>query len=146
MTTSAFVLCAIRLVKLSPGQTSNSFPSFEYVFFEMIFVYQQKYGSLVSSCQVWNCKFKQIKMSISMLLKVLRLGSTVVHCHVMKEVVFVLGIVHKWRHGSRGRGYQGFCDNFTEASEIKSVTIGGWGVKNVPKLRDVIYGQPLSRK
>ncbi len=30
-----------------------------------------------------------------------------------------------------GRGYQGFCDNNTKASVIKSVTIGGGEVKNV---------------
>jgi hypothetical protein len=43
-----------------------------------------------------------------------------------------------------GRGYQGFCDNSTKASVIKSVTIGEAGVINVPKLRGVIYGRPLN--
>ena len=39
-----------------------------------------------------------------------------------------------------GRGYQGFCDNSTKAIVLKRVTMGGGGVKNYPKLRDVIYG------
>jgi hypothetical protein len=52
------------------------------------------------------------------------------------------GVVHKWRHGRRGKG-QGFCDNSTKASLIKSVTKGGGGVKKCPKLRNVIYGRPL---
>jgi hypothetical protein len=42
-----------------------------------------------------------------------------------------------------GRGYQGFCDNSTNALLIKSVTMGGGGVNNYQKLRDVIYGRPL---
>ncbi len=41
-----------------------------------------------------------------------------------------IGPVDKWRHGFRGRGYQGFCDNSTRALALKSVTIGGGGVKN----------------
>ncbi len=40
------------------------------------------------------------------------------------------------------RGYQGFCDNSNRATLIKSVTMGGGGVKNYQKLRDVIYGRP----
>ncbi len=43
-----------------------------------------------------------------------------------------------------GRGYQGFWDNSTKALLIKSVTIGGGGVKNYQKLRDVIYERPLN--
>jgi hypothetical protein len=43
-----------------------------------------------------------------------------------------------------GRGYQGFCDNSTKALLIKSVTMGGGGVKNYEKLRDVSYGRPQS--
>ncbi len=42
-----------------------------------------------------------------------------------------------------GRGYQGFCDNSTKVLLIKSVTMGGGGVENYEKLRDVIYGRPL---
>ncbi len=42
-----------------------------------------------------------------------------------------------------GRGYQGFCDNSTYAFVLKSVTMGGGGVKNYLKQRDVIYGRPL---
>jgi hypothetical protein len=42
-----------------------------------------------------------------------------------------------------GRGYQGFCDDSTKALVLKSVTIGGGGVKNYQKIRDVIYGRPL---
>ena len=45
-----------------------------------------------------------------------------------------------------GRGYQGFCDDSTKALVLKSVTMGGGGVKNYQKLCDVIYGQPLNRK
>jgi hypothetical protein len=41
-----------------------------------------------------------------------------------------------------GRGYQGFCDDSTIALVIKSVTMGGGGVKNYQILRDVIYGRP----
>ena len=41
-----------------------------------------------------------------------------------------------------GRG-QGFCDDSTKAFTIKLVTMGG-GSEIVPKLRDVIYGRPLS--
>jgi hypothetical protein len=43
------------------------------------------------------------------------------------------------------RGYQGFCDNSTKALLIKSVTMGGGGVKNYQKLRDVIYERPHGR-
>jgi hypothetical protein len=39
-----------------------------------------------------------------------------------------------------GSGYQGFCDNRNKASLLKSVTMGGGGVENHRKLRDVIYG------
>jgi hypothetical protein len=42
-----------------------------------------------------------------------------------------------------GRGYQGFCDNSTKALVIKSVAMGGGGVKNKNTLRDVIYITPL---
>ena len=42
-----------------------------------------------------------------------------------------------------GRGYQGFCDDSTKALVLKSVTMGGGGVKNYQKLRDVIYGRTL---
>ncbi len=45
-----------------------------------------------------------------------------------------------------GRGYQGFCDNSTKALVIKSVTMGGGGVKNYQILRDVIYGRHLRGK
>ena len=34
----------------------------------------------------------------------------------------------------------------TKALVIKRVTMGGGGVKNCPKLRDVIYGRPLRVK
>ncbi len=53
------------------------------------------------------------------------------------------GAVHKWRHGLRGRGFQGFCDNSTKVLLIESMTMGRGGVKNYQKLRDVIYGRPL---
>ncbi len=39
-----------------------------------------------------------------------------------------------------GRGYQGFCDNSNKALLLNSVTMGGGGVENHRKLRDVIYG------
>ncbi len=42
-----------------------------------------------------------------------------------------------------GRECQGFCDNSTKPLVMKSVTMGGGGVKNDPNLRDVIYGRPL---
>ena len=60
-----------------------------------------------------------------------------------------LGIVRKWRHRLRGRGYKGFCDDSTEALELKSVMMGeevSKIVKNYQKLRDVIYGRPFSDK
>ncbi len=41
-----------------------------------------------------------------------------------------------------GSGYQGFCDNSTKALLLKSVKMGGGGVKSYQKLCDVIYGQP----
>ncbi len=56
-----------------------------------------------------------------------------------------LGVVHKWRHALGGRGCQGFCDNITNALVMKSVTMGGGGVKNNSNLHDVIYGWPLKR-
>ncbi len=37
------------------------------------------------------------------------------------------GTVHKWRHGLRGKGYQGLYDNGTKAVVLKSVTMGGEG-------------------
>ncbi len=37
------------------------------------------------------------------------------------------------------RGYQGFFDNSTKALLLKSVMMGGGGVKNYRNLRDVIY-------
>ena len=43
-----------------------------------------------------------------------------------------------------GRGYQGFCDNSIKALFQKRLTMGGGGVKNYSKLRDVINGWPLS--
>ncbi len=43
----------------------------------------------------------------------------------------------------KGGGDKGFCDNSTKALVLKSVTIVGGGVKNYPKLRDVIYWWPL---
>ncbi len=50
------------------------------------------------------------------------------------------GVVHKWRHGLKGRGYQGFCDDSTKALVIKSATMGEGVSKNYQLLRDVIYG------
>ena len=44
----------------------------------------------------------------------------------------------------RWKGYQGFCNNSTKALVLKGVTMGGGGVKNYPKSRNVIYGWPLS--
>jgi hypothetical protein len=41
-----------------------------------------------------------------------------------------------------GRGYQGFCNNSTKALLIKTVMMGGGGVKNYQKLRDVIFERP----
>ncbi len=40
------------------------------------------------------------------------------------------------------REYQGFCDNSTKTLLLKSETMGGGGMKNYQKLRDVIYGRP----
>ncbi len=51
----------------------------------------------------------------------------------------IFGVIHKWRYSLEG---QGFCDSSTKALVIKSVTMGE-GVKNCPKLRDVIYGRPF---
>ncbi len=43
-----------------------------------------------------------------------------------------------------GRGYQWFCDNSVKALLLKSVTMGGRGVKNLnKKLRDVFYERTL---
>jgi hypothetical protein len=38
--------------------------------------------------------------------------------------------------------FQGFCDNSTEAFIIKMLTVG---VKNCPKLRDVMYSRPQNK-
>ena len=45
---------------------------------------------------------------------------------------------------SLGGAGQGFRDGCTKDLGIKSVTMGGGGAKNCPKLRDVIYGRPLT--
>lgn len=45
-----------------------------------------------------------------------------------------------------GWGYQGYCDNSIEALVLRSVTIGGGGVKKYQKHRDVIYVRPLKPK
>ena len=42
-----------------------------------------------------------------------------------------------------GRGGQGFCGGSSKALVIKSVSMGGWGIKLCPKLRDIIYGRPI---
>jgi hypothetical protein len=42
------------------------------------------------------------------------------------------------------RGYQGFCDYSTKDLILKSVMMGGEGVKKYQVLHDVIYGRPLS--
>ena len=42
-----------------------------------------------------------------------------------------LRVIHKWRHGLRGGGGQGFCDDSTKALVIQSVTMGGGDVKIV---------------
>ena len=55
----------------------------------------------------------------------------------------LLGVVHKWRHGLRG--YQGFCDNSTKALVLNGAMMGGGGVKNYSKSRDVIYGRSLTK-
>ena len=55
----------------------------------------------------------------------------------------MLGVVHKLRHGFRGRG-QLFYDDRTKTLVIKRVTIGkGGGAKNSPKLRN-IFGRPFT--
>jgi hypothetical protein len=55
-----------------------------------------------------------------------------------------LGVVHKWRHGLRARGGQGFCDNSTKAIVLKSVTIwGGGGSKNVKNCVTSFMDDPL---
>ena len=41
---------------------------------------------------------------------------------------------------------RGFCDDSTKALVIKSVTMGGDGVKNYQTLRDIVYGWPLRRE
>ena len=43
-----------------------------------------------------------------------------------------------------GGGGQGARNNCTKALAIKSVTMGGGGLKNCFNLRDVIYGRPLT--
>ncbi len=52
----------------------------------------------------------------------------------------ILGVVHKWRHGIRGKG---FCEDSTKALVIKSVTKGVGVVKNYQILCDISYGRPL---
>ncbi len=37
---------------------------------------------------------------------------------------FDLGFAHKWRHGLREEGHQGFCDDSTKPLLIKSMTMG----------------------
>ncbi len=37
-----------------------------------------------------------------------------------------LGVVHNIRHGFRGEGCQGFCDNSTKALVMKNLTMGEW--------------------
>ena len=44
-----------------------------------------------------------------------------------------------------GGGGQGFFDDSTKALVTKRLTMGGEGVKNCQKLRDVIYGRPLTK-
>ena len=53
---------------------------------------------------------------------------------------FGKGFVHRWRHGCRGTG-KVFCDDSITAFVLNSVSRGR-RVKNSPKMRDVIYGQP----
>ncbi len=43
-----------------------------------------------------------------------------------------------------GGGIKEFVTTVLKVLLIKSVTMGGGGVKNYQKLRDVIYGRPLS--
>ncbi len=60
-----------------------------------------------------------------------------------KNSILGLGIIYKWRHGLRGSGYQGFCDDSNKFLLLKSVTLGGKGIKKDPKLRDAFHGWPL---
>jgi hypothetical protein len=52
-------------------------------------------------------------------------------------------IVHKWRHGIRGRTNQRFYDDSSKVWAPKIVTMNEGGVKNDPKWNNVIYGWPF---
>ncbi len=54
----------------------------------------------------------------------------------------LLGIVHKWRHGRRGM--EVVKDFMTTVVNNKKVMMEGGRSKKCPKLRNVIYGRPLS--
>ena len=52
-------------------------------------------------------------------------------------------VVCKWRHGLRGRGVSRILwRQYTKVLLLKCVTMGGGGVKKLPKFCDVIYGRP----
>lgn len=70
-------------------------------------------------------------------------------CHILfwwhgAKPNLILGVVYKWQHDIWGRGYQGFCDNSTEALMLKRVMMGGRGCQKLLKLRDVINVLPLN--
>ncbi len=54
-----------------------------------------------------------------------------------------LGVVHKWRHGLRGEGVSRFCDDSVKALVIKSVTMGGGGVKIIKYCVTSFMDDPL---
>ena len=58
---------------------------------------------------------------------------------------FCLGIIHKWRHTSRGKGDCDFCDNIYEGLSETVILVWqrGGGVRKSPNLLDVINGWPL---
>ncbi len=57
---------------------------------------------------------------------------------------FSLRVVHKWRHGLRGRGPMILWRQFSGLSCKKRDDVGSGSQKKCPKLRDVIYGRSPS--
>ena len=53
------------------------------------------------------------------------------------------GVVHKWRHGRRGKGVMFFFDDSSKDLVMKRVTIGGVGRKLSKIMQCHIYERPL---
>ena len=94
-------------------------------------------------CYPWFCPFcSPWKVNITYTKTVNNKGSLDTNLKGACNINIVEG--PSINHGLRVRGNQGFCDNSTKALVLKSVTIGLGYVKNHQKMRDVIYGRPLS--